>query len=138
MRRALDGAYELDDDRNRLDRAAVHAFLTGAYWALGRSRELNDQLIDDSARVVAVYTGDAQVGYARAVSDGVTIAYLADVYVLEDHRGRGLGVELVRFLVEEGPLADVRKWLLHTRDAHSLYQRFGFAEPDERLLERWR
>ena len=58
--------------------------------------------------------------------------------MLEEHRGRGLGVELVRFLVDEGPLAGVRKWVLHTSDAHELYRRFGFAEPDARLLERWR
>ncbi len=62
-------------------------------------------------------------------------SYLADVYVLEDHRGRGLGVELVRFSVDEGPLART-KWYLHTRDAHDLYRKFGFVEPSERALER--
>ena len=64
-------------------------------------------------------------------------SYLADVYVLEEHRGRGLGVELVRFSVEEGPLAGT-KWYLHTRDAHDLYRKFGFTEPSERVLERKR
>ena len=62
-------------------------------------------------------------------------SYLADVYVLEEHRGRGLGVELVRFSVDEGPLA-ATKWYLHTADAHGLYRKFGFGEPDERLMER--
>lgn len=138
MRRELGNAYELDDDRGRVDRAAVHAFLSTSYWATGRSRELNDRLIDDAAGVAGLYFAGAQVGYARAVSDSATVAYLADVYVLEEHRRRGLGVELVRFVVEDGPLADVRKWILHTSDAHGLYRKLGFAEPDHRLLERWR
>lgn len=138
MRRELGDGYELDDARDRVDRIAVHSFLTTAYWAKGRSRELNDDLVDNAFRVAGLYHGDEQVGYARAVSDGATVAYLADVYVLAEHRGRGLGVELVRFLVDEGPLAGVRKWVLHTSDAHELYRRFGFAEPDARLLERWR
>ena len=77
------------------------------------------------------------MGYTRAVSDGATVAYLADVYVVEEHRGNGLGVELVRFTVDEGPLAGLRKWILHTSDAHGLYRKVGFAEPDHRLLERW-
>lgn len=72
---------------------------------------------------------------SREPSDGYSQSYLADVYVLDEHRGRGLGVELVRFSVDEGPLAET-KWLLHTRDAHDLYRKFGFVEPDERALER--
>ena len=138
MRRELGDGYELDDARDRVDRVAVHAFLTTAYWATGRSLELNDELVENAFRVVGLYHEGDQVGYARAVSDGATVAYLADVYVLPEHRGRGLGVELVRSLVDEGPLAEVRKWVLHTSDAHELYRRFGFAEPDARLLERWR
>lgn len=138
MRRRLDGGYELDDDRARVDRAAVHSFLATSYWAEGRARELNDALVDGAARVVGLYApGGAQVGYSRVVSDGHTVAYLADVYVLEEHRGRGLGLELVRFAVEEGPLAGVRKWLLHTRDMHALYRKVGFGEPDARFMERW-
>jgi GNAT superfamily N-acetyltransferase len=75
------------------------------------------------------------VGFARALSDGVAFAYLGDVYVLPEHRGRGLGVRLVEVMIEEGPGADFR-WLLHTADAHALYERFGFAEPDSSVLER--
>src|SRR5262245_26953523 len=139
MRRILDGGYELDDDPVRIDRAAVHSFLSGeSYWAAGRPREVMDELIQTAARVAGLYAEDgSQVGLARVVSDGHTVAYLADVYVLEEHRGRGLGTELVRFAVEEGPLADVRKWLLHTRDAHDVYARFGFGPPDGREMERW-
>ena len=135
MRRDLGDGYELDDDPERIDRDAVHRYLTRSYWAEGRSREIQDDLIDSSARVVGLYHGDAQIGFSRTLSDGHAQSYLADVYVLEEHRGRGLGVELVRFSVEEGPLAET-KWYLHTRDAHDLYRKFGFTEPSERVLER--
>ena len=136
MRRDLGDGYELDDDRSRIDREAVHAYLGGeSYWAKGRSREVQDALIDGAARVVGLYHDGEQVGFTRTLSDGHAQSYLADVYVLEAHRGRGLGVELVRFSVDEGPLADT-KWLLHTADAHELYRKFGFGEPGERTLER--
>ncbi len=135
MKRDLGDGYELDDDPGRIDRAAVHGYLTRSYWAEGRSREIQDDLIDGSARVVGLYSGDEQIGFSRTLSDGHAQSYLADVYVLEEHRGRGLGVELVRFSVEEGPVAST-KWFLHTRDAHDLYRKFGFAEPSERALER--
>ncbi len=138
MKRDLEDGYELDDDPARIDREAVHAYLGGeSYWAQGRSRDVQDELIDDAARVVGLYHGDRQVGFSRTVTDGHVHAYLADVYVLEQHRGRGLGEELVRFSVEESPFASCR-WILHTADAHGLYRKFGFAEPDERLMERRR
>ncbi len=135
MKRQLAGGYELDDDRARLDRDAVHTYLTRAYWAMGRTRERQDELIDASVRVVGLYRDGAQVGFARGVDcAGAGFMYLADVYVLEEHRGGGRGVELVRELIDNGPFAD-RRWVLHTRDAHGLYEKFGFA-PNERLLER--
>jgi GNAT superfamily N-acetyltransferase len=136
VKRDLADGYELDDDRARIDRGAVHRYLSEeSYWAKGRSRDVMDSLIEGAARVVGLYHDGTQVGFSRAVSDGHVQSYLADVYVLEEHRGRGLGVELVRFSVDEGPLAKTR-WYLHTRDAHDLYRRFGFAEPSERVLER--
>jgi GNAT superfamily N-acetyltransferase len=113
----------------------VHAYLTRSYWAEGRTRETQDALIDAAARVVGLYKGCEQIGFSRTLSDGHVQSYLADVYVLEEHRGRALGVELVRFSVDEGPFAHT-KWLLHTRDAHELYRKFGFSEPSERVLER--
>jgi len=135
VKRQLAGGYELDDDRARLDRDAVHAYLTRAYWAMGRTRERQDELIDASVRVVGLYRDGAQVGFARGVDcAGAGFMYLADVYVLEEHRGGGRGVELVGELIDNGPFAD-RRWVLHTRDAHGLYEKFGFA-PNERLLER--
>jgi GNAT superfamily N-acetyltransferase len=138
MRRALPGGFELDDDPSRIDRAAVHAYLSGeAYWALGRGRAVMDELIETAGRIGGLYAADGrQVGFARAVSDGRTVSYLADVYVLEECRGRGLGLELVRFVVDEGQLGST-KWLLHTRDMHRLYAKLGFVEPGERTMERW-
>src|SRR6266851_2720644 len=106
-----------------------------AYWALGRTRETQDRLIDEAQRVVGVYDGDRQIGFCRAVTDGNSFVYLADVYVLEEYRGRGLGEELVREMVEHGPYAHVR-WLLHTTNMHALYRKLGFSEPDYKLLER--
>jgi ribosomal protein S18 acetylase RimI-like enzyme len=138
VRRELAGGYELDDDPARIDAAAVHEFLSNhAYWAKGRARETVDGLIARADRVVGLYHEGRQVGFSRTVSDGLAIAYLADVYVLPEHRGRGLGVELVRFSVEDGPFANAR-WMLNTDDAHDLYRRFGFGEPDESLLVRGR
>ena len=136
MRRDLGNGYELDDDKARIDREAIHRYLSQeSYWAKGRSREVQDGLIDGAERVVGLYKDGAQVGFSRAFSDGYVQSYLADVYVLEEHRGRGLGVELVSFSVDEGQLART-KWFLHTRDAHDLYRRFGFTKPSERALER--
>ena len=136
MRRDLGDGYELDDDRTRLDRDAVHAYLGGvSYWAKGRTRETQDALIEASGHVVGLYKDNRQVGFARAVDCvGAGFVYLADVYVLDEHRGRGLGIELAREIVERGPYAD-RRWVLHTRDAHSLYNKLGFG-PSERLMER--
>jgi GNAT superfamily N-acetyltransferase len=136
VKRALGDGYELDDDRARVDREAVHAYLGGvSYWAEGRSRERQDELIDASARVVGLYHDGNQIGFARAVDcDAAGFVYLADVYVLDEHRGRGLGVELVTEIVERGPFAG-RRWVLHTRDMHALYEKFGFG-PNVRLMER--
>jgi GNAT superfamily N-acetyltransferase len=136
VKRDLGDGYELDDDRARIDVDAVHAYLGGeSYWAKGRTRERQDALIDASAHVVGLYKDGRQVGFARAVDCfGAGFVYLADVYVLEECRGRGLGVDLVREIVENGPYAD-RRWVLHTQNAHSLYEKLGFG-PNERLMER--
>jgi GNAT superfamily N-acetyltransferase len=95
--------------------------------------------IDGSARVVGLYRGAEQVGFARAVSDGATVAYLADVYVLSEFRGRGLGLALVREILDGGPGWQVR-WLLHTADAQGLYEKVGFVQdaPAYPLMERTR
>jgi ribosomal protein S18 acetylase RimI-like enzyme len=136
MRRDLGDGYELDDDPRRTDVDAVHAYLSrDAYWAQGRPRDVVERLVGEASRVVGLFRNGRQVGFCRAVTDGVAFVYLADVYVLPEHRGRGLGVELVREMVERGPYSD-RKWLLHTQDAQELYRKFGFDAPDFKLMER--
>lgn len=138
MRRDLGDGYELDDDPDRIDRGVVHRFLSEeSYWATGRPREVQDALVENAARVVGLYHTGRQVGFSRAISDGHVQSYLADVFVLSEHRGGGLGIELVRFSVDEGPLAGT-KWILHTADAHDLYRKLGFEDPGPRTLERGR
>jgi GNAT superfamily N-acetyltransferase len=137
VRRELSAGFELDDDRARVDIDAVHAFISKeSYWGRGRPRELVERAIAGSARVVGLYRGSEQAGFARAVSDGATVAYLADVYVLSQYRARGLGMELVREIVD-GSFGNVR-WLLHTADAQELYARVGFTPgpPPYPLMER--
>jgi GNAT superfamily N-acetyltransferase len=137
MNKQLARGYELDDDTGRIDREVVHRFISEeSYWAFRRERDVMDGLIDRAARNVGLYAPDGSlVGYSRTVDAAdAWLVYLADVFVLDGHRGSGLGVELVRFTVDEGPYAG-RRWLLHTADAHGLYEKLGFA-PDERLLAR--
>ena len=132
------GGYELDDDASRVDRDAVWAFLsTQAYWNRGRTRVQFEAQLASAWRIVGVYetaTG-RQVGFARAVSDGVAFDYLADVFILPGVRGAGLGKELVATMIDRGPGANFR-WTLHTADAHDLYRKFGFVDPDARYMER--
>ena len=136
MTRELPDGYELDDDVERVDVDDVHRYLSEeSYWAEGRSRDTVEALVRGATRVVGVYRAGSQVGFARAVSDGHTVAYLADVYVLPEHRGRGLGKEVVREIVDGSSFANVR-WLLHTADAQELYAQLGFGGPGERLMER--
>lgn len=136
MRRTLADGYELDDDPARVDVHAVHAYISGeSYWAEGRPRDMVGRLVREADRIVGLYKDGVQVGFCRAATDGAHVVYLADVYVLTEHRGRGLGLELVREMVDNGPFAD-RTWLLHTRDMHGLYAKLGFGPPGERLMER--
>ena len=132
------GSFELDDDPGRVDRDAVWAFLSQeAYWGRWRSRADLEYQLDSAWRVVGGYeTGSGRMaGFARAVSDGVAYAYLADVFVVASARGRGLGTALVEAMIDRGPGAGFR-WCLHTSDAHGLYQKFGFTHPDQSYLER--
>jgi GNAT superfamily N-acetyltransferase len=130
MRRALPGGYELDDDPARIDVEAVYAFVSReSYWGRDRPRELVERAIAGSCRVLGLYKDGGQVGFARAVSDKAIVAYLADVYVLERHRGKGLGVELVREMVDADMFVGVR-WFLHTADAQGLYEKLGFGPED--------
>lgn len=136
MIRRLGPELELDDERARIDVDAVHRFLADeSYWARGRARATVARLVTEAARVIGLYAGGRQVGFARVVSDGVAFAYLADVYLLAEVRGRGLGLELVREAVDGGPQRELG-WILHTADAHNLYAKLGFGAPSTRALER--
>jgi predicted N-acetyltransferase YhbS len=136
MRREVAGGYEIDDDRDRVDIDMVYRYLTEeAYWVPGRDRATIERLVRESARVIGAYRGDEQVGFARVISDGTSVAWLGDVFVLSEHRGKGLGEELVREAVEHPEQRDVQ-WYLHTRDAHALYAKFGFEPASDRTMVR--
>ena len=130
--------YVLSDAPDRLDRDVIWRLLsTEAYWGRWRSREDVEHQVDGAWRVIGAYdetTGD-QVGFARAVSDGVGFAYLADVIVDPAHRGAGLGRRIVAAMIDDGPGAGFR-WTLFTADAHGLYRGFGFAEPGSTAMVR--
>jgi GNAT superfamily N-acetyltransferase len=135
VKRALPGGVDLDDDPSRIVIDAVHRFLSEqSYWARGRSRETVAALVRGATRVVGAYDGARQVGFTRTVSDRVSFAWLADVYVLPEYRGRGIGLELVRETVDRSPFRP-RRWFLGTADAHGLYAKLGFGRPSERIME---
>ena len=119
--------YTLSDDRARLDLDAIHGFLVRSYWAPGIPRETVARAIENSL-CCGVYLGETQVGFARLVTDRATFAYLADVFVLEAHRGRGLSRALMELVVSHPEVQGLRRWLLATRDAHGLYRKFGFVD----------
>ena len=123
--------YEISTDPDRLDREAIHAFLETAYWSPGIPFEAVDRSIDGSLPFGLYAPDGAQAGFARAITDGATFAWLADVFVLAPHRGRGLGVWLVEAVLAHPEVRDVRRAMLGTADAHGLYERFGFRSPVE-------
>jgi GNAT superfamily N-acetyltransferase len=128
--------YEISSERERMDVGAIHAFLTRTYWARGIPLETVQRAIDHSL-CFGVFHGPAQVGFARVITDQATFAYLADVYLLDEHRGKGLARRLVQAVLAHPRLQGLRRWLLVTRDAHALYRPHGFepvAHPD-RIME---
>jgi GNAT superfamily N-acetyltransferase len=126
------GDLTLNDDARRLDRDAVHRFIAGSYWAAGIPRATMDKAIDNSL-CFGLYRNDRQIGFARAVTDRATFAYLCDVWIDEAHRGAGLGKWLVECVLAHPDLQGLRRFSLVTSDAHSLYKPFGFEPmPDAR------
>ena len=118
--------YEITTDPARIDVVAAHAFLGKTYWATGIPLATVRRAFANSV-CVAAFDGDKQVAFARAVTDRATFAYLADVYVLEEHRGRGLSRQIVGALLAHPDLSGLRRMMLATRDAHGLYAKFGFT-----------
>lgn len=124
------GDYLITDDPARIDADAVHRYLAHeSYWASGIPREIVDRSLEHSL-CIGAYAGDGeQVGLARVITDYATYAWLCDVYVLDAHRGHGLGKALVQAVVTHPRLQTVRRFALATKDAHELYARFGFTPP---------
>ncbi len=122
------GAYLVTTDKTRLDLEMDHGFLKISYWAGGISAEVVRRSVENSL-TFGLFRGDEQVGFARVVTDYATFAYLADVFVLEPYRGRGLGKWMMEVVFSHPELQGLRRWMLATRDAHELYRKYGFAEP---------
>jgi GNAT superfamily N-acetyltransferase len=131
------GTYDVDDDPQRIDIGVVWHFLsTEAYWNRWRSFDDVARQWREAWRVVGAYDDDgAMVGGARTISDGVSDAYLGDMFVLPAHRGRGLSKRILAAMIDDGPGQDFR-WFLVTSDAHGLYSQFDFSAPDERVMVR--
>lgn len=122
------GDYLLSTDPSLVDLDVVHRYLSEeSYWAAGRSRDLVERSLANSAIVVGAYAADgAQVGFGRMVTDLATFAWFADVFVLPQHRGHGLGQAITRVAVEHPGVSGIKRQMLATRDAHTLYARFGY------------
>jgi GNAT superfamily N-acetyltransferase len=129
------GEYVVSTDRSRIDVTAVHAFLSRSYWSPGIPEDVVRRGIA-GAICFGLYHGREQVGFARVITDRATYAYLADVYVLEAHRGRGLAKWMMEVIMSHPSLQRLRRFSLSTRDAHSLYSQFGFelvANPERQM-----
>ena len=133
------GQYTISTDQGQLDLVAIHAFLTASYWSPGISLETVRKATRNSL-AFGLFQGDHQVGFARVVTDTATFAYLADVYILPEHRGQSLAKWLMSVIIEHPDLQGLRRFLLATADAHTLYSRFGFQplSRPERLMEIFR
>jgi GNAT superfamily N-acetyltransferase len=119
--------YLISTDPGRLDRKAIWRFLRTAYWSPGVARDVVERSIENSLPFGLYGPEGDQAGFARVVTDGVTFGWLADVFVVDEHRRRGLGVWLVETVISHPDLQGVRQLLLATADAHGLYERFGFV-----------
>ncbi|MBI2682302.1 MAG: GNAT family N-acetyltransferase [Acidobacteriales bacterium] len=130
------GTDQISTDPSRFDLDLIHDYLTRSYWAEGVPRDVVARSIEHSL-CFAVFVGVVQVGFARVITDHATYAYLADVFILEEHRGRGLSKWLMECIMGHPRLQGLRRWSLVTRDAHGLYRRFGFADlaNPERFME---
>lgn len=118
--------FTVTTDKTRLDRSLIERFLGSSYWAENIPRSTVDKSIDNSLCFGLLHE-NSQIGFARVVTDCATLAYLADVFVLPQHRGAGLGKWLIECVVSHPDLQGLRRWVLGTRDAHGLYRQFGFT-----------
>lgn len=133
------GKYLVSTDRTKLDIKVIQSYLSNSYWAKNRTLKTTKHSIRNSL-CFGVYFNKSQIGFARVITDYATFAYLADVFILEDHRGKGLSKWLMEVILKYSELQNIRRWFLATRDAHSLYEKFGFTslkEP-EKIMEMFR
>jgi GNAT superfamily N-acetyltransferase len=119
--------YEFTTDTSRMDIDIIHGYLRQSYWPPDIAREVVERAIDGSI-CFGIFDQAKQIGFARVVTDKATFAYLADVFILEPHRGKGLSKQLMKIILEHPDLQGLRRFLLATRDAHGLYQKFDFTE----------
>ena len=132
------GEYSISTDRNRLDIRVIHDFISNqSYWAQGRPLETVQRSLDNSLNF-GLHENDRQIGFARVVTDYATFAWIADVFVLPEHRGQGLSKWLMEVILSHPDLQGFRRWVLATKDAHSLHAGFGFIalHRPERWMER--
>jgi GNAT superfamily N-acetyltransferase len=129
------GEFIISTDRDRLQTDAIQKFLSEeSYWARERTLEQTLRAIENSLSF-GVYAGDKQIGFARVVTDYATFAYIGDVFILNEFRGRGLSKWLMETIVSHPELQGLRRWILATKDAHSLYEKTGFS--GLKFPERW-
>jgi GNAT superfamily N-acetyltransferase len=132
------GDYTISTDNQRLDISVIHEFISKqSYWGQGRKIEVVQRALENSCNF-GVYKEDKQIGFARVVTDYATFAWVADVFVLGEHRGQGLSKWLMEVILSHPELQGFRRWVLATKDAHSLYAHFGFIplHRPERWMER--
>ncbi len=123
----IQNGYTISTDKTRLDIAGIHAFLSESYWASGIPLKVVERSIEN-ALCFGVYHDGRQIGFARVISDFATFAYLGDVFILAPHRGKGLAKWLLASIRSHPDLQGLRRWMLATRDAHSLYAQVGFTQ----------
>lgn len=121
--------YWVTTDDSKLDFDSIHRWITNSYWANGRTKEAMKKVMDNSLNF-GLFHNDKQVGFARVITDYHTFSYLCDVIIDENCRGRGLGKLLMKEVLGYPPLLTMKRWLLFTKDAHGLYEHFGFTKDD--------
>lgn len=126
--------YMISDNKALLDKETIVAFLSRSYWANARPVEKTLQAIENSL-CIGVYENQRQIGFARIVTDGVTVYYLCDVYIDEDYRGKGIGRKLIETIINREDLIELQG-ILGTKDAHGLYSKYGFIVDTERFMRR--
>jgi GNAT superfamily N-acetyltransferase len=131
----IKGEYLISTDKEKLDIKAIHHFLsTTSYWCKNVPKSVVETSIQHSL-CFGIYKAEEQVGFARIITDYATVAYLGDVYVLEEHRGKGLSKWMIALIMEHPNLQGLRRWILRTSDAHELYRKFGWADVTD--TSRW-